>query len=68
VVDRVHAGTAMEFDLRHYGRDVFILSTDRRINRRPLGVHFSIDPGRHADRVLFENLDVHGQGAISRMK
>jgi hypothetical protein len=32
------------------------------------GVQFSIDPSRQADRVLIENLNIHGQEAFSRVK
>jgi len=32
------------------------------------GVRFSVDPSRQADRVLIENLNIHGLGSFARVK
>jgi CubicO group peptidase (beta-lactamase class C family) len=58
----------MEFELRHYDRDVFVYQPVGESAGGPTGVRFSIDPSRHADSVLIENLNIHGQGSFSRVK
>jgi len=58
----------MEFELRHWDRDVFIYQPLGESAGGLAGVRFSIDPGRQADRVLIENLNNHGQGTFSRVK
>jgi hypothetical protein len=58
----------MEFGLRHWDRDVFIYQPAGESAGGLAGVRFSIDPSGHADRVLIENLDIHGQGTFSRVK
>jgi CubicO group peptidase (beta-lactamase class C family) len=56
----------MEFELRHWDRDVFIYQPVGEMAGGLAGVRFSIDPGRQADRVLIENLNVHSQGTFAR--
>jgi len=58
----------LEFPLRHYDRDVFVYQPTGESAGGPSGVRFSIDPDRQADRVLIENLNIHGQGAFTRVK
>jgi hypothetical protein len=57
----------MEYELRHWDRDVFTYQPDGESADGLAGVRFSIDPGRQADRVLIENLDIHGQGTFARV-
>ena len=58
----------MVFELRHYDRDVFLYQPVGESAGGPSGVCFSIDPTRQADRVLIENLNLHGQGTFTRVK
>ncbi len=58
----------MEFALRHWDRDVFIYQPTGESAGGPNGVRFSIAPDGHADRVLIENLNIHGQGAFTPVK
>jgi hypothetical protein len=58
----------MAFELRHYDRDVFLYQPVGESAGGPSGVCFSIDPTRRADRVLIENLNLHGQGTFARVK
>lgn len=58
----------MVFELRHYDRDVFLYQPVGESAGGVSGVCFSIDPTRQADRVLIENLNIHGQGTFSRVK
>lgn len=58
----------IEFPLRHWERDAFIYQPTGESAGGPSGVRFSIAPDGQADRVLIENLDIHGQGAFSRAK
>jgi CubicO group peptidase (beta-lactamase class C family) len=59
---------SMKFELRHWDRDVFTYQPQGESAGGPAGVRFSIDPGGQADRVLIENLNIHGQGAFSRVQ
>jgi hypothetical protein len=58
----------LEFELRHYDRDVFLYQPVGESAGGPAGVRFSIDPTRQADHVLIENLNIHGQGTFARVK
>ena len=58
----------MEFSLRHWDRDTFIYQPTGESAGGLSGVRFSIAPDGQADRVLIENLDIHGQGAFVRVK
>jgi len=58
----------MEFELRHWDRDSFIFQPTGEMAGGLAGVRFSIDPSGQADRVLIENLDIHGQGTFTRVK
>jgi hypothetical protein len=51
-----------------YDRDVFIYQPAGESAGGLSGVRFSIDPTRQADRVLIENLDIHGLGMFVRVK
>ncbi len=57
-----------EFPLRHWDRDTFIYQPTGESAGGPSGLVFSIAPDGQADRVLIENLNVHGQGAFARVK
>jgi CubicO group peptidase (beta-lactamase class C family) len=56
----------LQFELRHLDRDVFCYQPAGESAGGLSGVRFSIDPGRRADRVLIENLNIHGQGTFLR--
>jgi CubicO group peptidase (beta-lactamase class C family) len=58
----------LEFELRHWDRDVFIYQPPGENAGGLSGVSFSIDSGRSADRVVIENLNIDGQGTFSRLK
>ncbi len=58
----------MKFPLRHFDRDVFVYQPVGESAGGLSGVCFSIDPTRQADRVLIENLNIHGQGTFARVK
>jgi len=58
----------LEFPLRHWDRDTFVYQPLGESAGGLAGVSFSIAPDRQADRVLIENLNIHGQGAFSRVK
>jgi hypothetical protein len=57
-----------EFVLQHWDRDVFTYQPTGESAGGLAGVRFSIDPSGEADRVLIENLNLHGQGTFSRSK
>jgi radical SAM superfamily enzyme YgiQ (UPF0313 family) len=58
---------AMEFALRHWDRDVFIYQPTGEMAGGLSGVRFSVAPDEQADRVLIENLNVHGSGSFDRV-
>jgi CubicO group peptidase (beta-lactamase class C family) len=58
----------LEFPLRHWDRDTFIYQPTGESAGGLSGVRFSIAPDGRADRVLIENLNIHGQGAFSPVK
>ena len=58
----------LEFALRHWDRDAFIYQPVGESAGGPSGVRFSLTPDGQADRVLIENLNLHGQGAFPRVK
>jgi CubicO group peptidase (beta-lactamase class C family) len=58
----------MEFELRHYDRDTFIYQPVGESAGGLAGVRFTVDPSRQADRVLIENLNIHGLGSFARVK
>jgi CubicO group peptidase (beta-lactamase class C family) len=58
----------LEFALSHYDRDVFFYQPTGESAGGPAGLRFSINPARQADRVLIENLNIHGQGSFTRVK
>jgi hypothetical protein len=55
-------------ECQHWDRDVFIDQPPGESAGGLAGVRFSIDPGRQADRVLIENLNIYGLGTFSRAK
>ncbi len=58
----------IEFELAHWDRDVFAYQPVGEMAGGLSGVRFSIDSAGQADRVLIENLNIHGQGTFSRVK
>ncbi len=58
----------LEFELKHWDRDVFVFQPVGEMSGGISGVRFSIDPAEQADRVLIESLNVHGQGSFTRAK
>jgi len=54
--------------MKHWDRDVFTYQPTGESAGGLAGVRFSIDPGGKADRVLIENLNLHGQGTFTRSK
>jgi CubicO group peptidase (beta-lactamase class C family) len=58
----------LEFELSHFDRDVFFYQPTGESAGGPTGIRFSIGPSRQADRVLIENLNIHGQGSFLRLK
>jgi CubicO group peptidase (beta-lactamase class C family) len=58
----------LAFSLRHWDRDAFIYQPTGESAGGPSGVRFSVAPDGAADIVLIENLNIHGQGAFSRVK
>ncbi len=56
----------LDFPLQHWSRDDFTYQPTGEMAGGRSGVRFSIAPDGQADRVLIENLDVHGQGSFSR--
>ena len=58
----------MEFELRHWDRDVYYYQPVGESAGGLAGVRFSIDSRSQADRVLIENLNIHGQGTFSRVE
>jgi hypothetical protein len=63
-----HRPEAAGVTLRHYDRDIFVYQPTGESAGGLSGVRFSIDTDRQADRVLIENLNIHGQGAFARVK
>ncbi|MBA3481836.1 MAG: serine hydrolase, partial [Pirellulales bacterium] len=57
-----------EFTMQHWDRDVYTYQPTGESAGGLAGVRFSIDSGGQADRVLIENLNIHGQGTFSRSK
>ncbi len=57
-----------EFPLRHWDRDTFIYQPTGESAGGPSGVVFTVAPDGKADRILIENLNIHGQGAFSRVE
>jgi CubicO group peptidase (beta-lactamase class C family) len=58
----------LAFSLRPWDRDAFIYQPTGEQAVGPSGVRFAVAPDGKADRVLIENLNVHGQGTFSRVK
>jgi len=60
--------TPLEFELRHWDRDVFNYQPIGESAGGLSGVRFLIDASGQADRVLIENLNINGQGVFERSK
>jgi len=58
----------IEAELLHWDRDLFIFQPVGEMSVGPAGVQFSIDADGKADRVVVENLNIHGLGAFTRAK
>ena len=58
----------LEFDLRHWDRDTFLCETTGENATGLSAVRFSVAPTGQADRVLVENLNIHGLGTFTRAK
>jgi CubicO group peptidase (beta-lactamase class C family) len=58
----------MAFKLTHWNRDVFVYQPIGENAGGLSGVRFSIDADGRADRVLIDNLNIHGQGLFTRSK
>jgi hypothetical protein len=58
----------MELELRHWDRDTFTYQPVGEMAGGLSGVRFSVAADRKADRVLIENLNIHGQGTFTRVK
>jgi hypothetical protein len=58
----------MEFELRHWNRDIFTYQPVGEMAGKRSGVRFSVAADGKADRVLIDNLNVHGQGTFTRGK
>lgn len=58
----------IEAELLHWDRDLFIFQPVGEMSVGPAGVQFSIDANGVADRVLIENLNIHGLGTFTRAK
>ncbi len=56
----------IEFELRHWDRDVFSFQPTGESAGGLSGVGFLIDASGQADRVLIESLNIHGQGMFLR--
>ena len=58
----------LEFDLRHWDRDTFLYQPTGENATGLSAVRFSVAPTGQADRVLIENLNIHGLGTFTREK
>lgn len=58
----------LEFTLKHWDRDIFTYQPIGENAGGLSGVTFTIAPGGQAERVLIENLNIHGQGGFARIK
>jgi CubicO group peptidase (beta-lactamase class C family) len=58
----------MELELRHWNRDIFTYQPVGEMAGKRSGVRFSVAADGKADRVLIDNLDVHGLGTFLRTK
>jgi len=57
----------LPFTLKHWDRDVFVYQPIGEMATGPSGVCFAMGPAGIADRVLIENLNIHGQGTFERV-
>lgn len=58
----------LSFELKHWDRDVFVYQPIGEMATGPSGVCFAVGPSGKADRVLIENLNVHGMGTFPRVE
>jgi hypothetical protein len=58
----------LEAELLHWDRDMFVFQPVGEMSGGLAGVQFSIDAESQADRVLVENLNIHGLGTFTRVK
>ena len=57
----------MRFPMTHWNRDTFTYPTAGENSVGTAGIIFTIGPDGRAQRVLIENLNIHGQGAFERV-
>ncbi|MBX3415782.1 MAG: serine hydrolase [Pirellulales bacterium] len=55
------------FPLKHWNRDVFTYEPTGEMAAGTSGVTFLVGPSGKADRVLLENLNIHGMGTFARI-
>jgi hypothetical protein len=58
----------LSFELKPWDRDVFVYQPIGEMATGPSGVCFAVGPSGKADRVLIENLDIHGRGTFPRVE
>lgn len=58
----------IEAELLHWDRDLFVFQPVGEMSGGLAGVQFSIDADGQADRVVIENLNIHGLGTFARGK
>jgi phage antirepressor YoqD-like protein len=56
----------MTFPMRHWNRDTFTFETEGENSIGTAGVTFTMGPNGKGQRVLVENLNIHGEGAFER--
>jgi hypothetical protein len=56
------------FPLTHFARDTFWYQPTGENAYGPAGVTFTVDPTGTASRVTIENLNLNGQGTLTRVK
>lgn len=56
----------MTFPMKHWNRDTFIYETEGESSVGTAGIIFTIQPDGRAQRVVVENLDIHGAGSFDR--
>ena len=57
----------MAFPMTHWDRDTFTYETQGENSVGKAGITFTIDAGGKAQRVLIENLNIHGEGIFDRL-
>jgi hypothetical protein len=55
------------FRMTHWNRDTFTYETEGESSVGTAGITFTMGPDGKAQRVLVENLNIHGEGIFERM-